>query len=353
MDFQAIGFSNLEYFNQADRILLEPVIARRFNPASKNLIAVQSARLLIPGGKEAAPFALFRDLLVDMGKKHPCKTADSFGLQEVELHEAFNSAFAGAVRKVHPGCNFALQVECEPILRAVCKHMQMTAHSEQKPLCTPEAAVFRLSQKAHIDEFRAATDLMDVFADPVERLKVAQTAFAFFDIGLNYIPAVAHPLVAIVAFGQFFRKELAFCPFRNLVPETPRDLSVKAFIAPDKPAFQQSCSDRQILARHAHCVIDRAARLSDFKAQIPKEIEHGFDNLFAPRRTFHGGNESDIDVGMRRHLSAAVPAHSQNREPLSGCPVSDRIEALSHVIVNDPQQLIDEKCLRCSAFISC
>jgi hypothetical protein len=46
--------------------------------------------------------------------------------------------------------------------------------------------------------------LVDVFADPVERVQVAQPAFAFLDVGFDNIAAVALPLVPFIALAQLF-----------------------------------------------------------------------------------------------------------------------------------------------------
>ena len=42
---------------------------------------------------------------------------------------------------------------------------------------------------------------MDVLADPVESVEVAQAPLAFLDIGLDEVAAVAQPFVALVALG--------------------------------------------------------------------------------------------------------------------------------------------------------
>ena len=58
---------------------------------------------------------------------------------------------------------------------------------------------------------------MDIFADPVERVQIAQAALAFLQIGFDDIAAVAQSLVPLVALGQLVGNELALGALRDVL----------------------------------------------------------------------------------------------------------------------------------------
>src|SRR5690606_35681858 len=105
-----------------------------------------------------------------------------------------------------------------------------------------------------------------------------------------------------------FRHELAFGPFDDLVPEAPSSLVEQRLVAPDIAALEHGGADGQIAAAHADHIIERTARMADLEAEVPHEIENRLDHLFAPGGLLDRREESDIDVRMRRHFAAAVPA---------------------------------------------
>jgi len=88
----------------------------------------------------------------------------------------------------------------------------MAAHRPEEVLCPAEGAVFLGRQEPDLHKLRGIAHLVDVFADPVERMKVAQRTFALLHVRLDDIATVAHPLVPIVALGQLLADELALGP---------------------------------------------------------------------------------------------------------------------------------------------
>ena len=75
---------------------------------------------------------------------------------------------------VHPRRDLALQVEGETVLRAAGDHVQVTAHRPEERLGAAERAVLVGGQQADVDQLAGIVHLMDVLADPVERVKVAR-----------------------------------------------------------------------------------------------------------------------------------------------------------------------------------
>ena len=176
-------------------------------------------------------------------------------------------------------------------------------------------------------------------------MEVAQPALALLDVGLDDVAAVADALVALVALGQLLGDELTLGPRDDFGLKAPCGVVVQRAVAPHIAAFEQRRADRQVGPGHAHHVVGRAGRMADFKAEVPQEIEDCLDRLLAPRGLLERGEEGDVDVRMRRHLAAAVAADRHDRQPLARGAVGDRVEMLGDVVVDQPDELIDQKCL--------
>jgi hypothetical protein len=217
-----------------------------------------------------------------MGEEHPGQVADVLCLEEIVLHEPLDRALARAIGEVHPPRHFALEVESQPVLGAPGDHVQVAAHRQQKPFGAAEAAVFLGREQADLDQFGGIAHAVDVLADPVQRLQVAQAALAVLDVGLDDIAAVAHPLVPGVAFGQLLGHELRLGARDDLVPEPLRGQLVQGLVAPQVAPFEQRGADRQVALGHAHGLVDRAARMADLEAEVPQVIEQRLDHLLAP-----------------------------------------------------------------------
>ena len=175
-----------EDFQQADGCLGKPVVAGGGNAPLRHAIAVQVFRPRAQPGNWASP-GLLGVLLLQLGEEHTGQAADLFGLQEEILHEAFDRALARPVREIHARGHLPLQVEGEAILGAAGDGVQMAAHRPEEGFGPAEGAIFLARQQAHIDQFRGAVHLVNVFSDPVERVQVAQAPLALFDVGLHHI----------------------------------------------------------------------------------------------------------------------------------------------------------------------
>ena len=64
------------------------------------------------------------------------------------------------------------------------------------------------------------------------------------------------------------------------------------------------------------------------------------------------GEESDIDVGMRRHFAASVAADRDHCQPLARGAIAGAVDVGDDVIVDDADQLVDKECLRFGAAIA-
>ena len=343
VDFQPFGLGQLKHFDEPHRIGAEPVIAGRAQPPAFDAVAFEHPGALRPTGEEPGARAFLGEFFVKVRQEHAGQAADPFHLQEIILHEPFDRAFAGAISKLHPFGHRALQIEGQAIFGAVGDDVHVAPRRQQEPFGAAETAIFGRCQQPDIDQFRPRADAVDIFPDPVERLQIAQAALAFLDVGFNHIAAVAHAFVPGIAFGQLLGEELALAAFDNLVPEPGAQFFVKRLFAPHQPAFEQRGADGEVFLRHPHRIADRAAGMADFQAQIPQQIQHRFDHLFAPRRAAGGGDEGDVEIGMRRHLGAPIPAHRQHGEPFTRRAIGHRIQVGGDVIVDHAQQLVHQE----------
>ena len=156
------------------------------------------------------------------------------------LHEALDRRAAGAVIVAHPLGDIALEVEGQPVLGAAGDDVQMAAHRPEKILRLLELAQLDRGQQPGADQFRHRADVKDVFADPEQRVEIAQPAFALFQIGLDDIAAVAHPAVTIVALGELLGDEGRACAAHHVRIEAPRRLVVQRLVAPHETALEQA-----------------------------------------------------------------------------------------------------------------
>ena len=224
--------------------------------ALKPLIERERARTQT--GEEPARPPL-RELLVELRQEHPGQVADDFGLQEEILHKALDRALARAVGVAHPRRHLALQIEREPVLGAPRDRVEMTAHRPEKRLGAAERAVLGRGEQADIHQFARLAHLVDVLADPVERVEVAQPPLALLDVGFDDVAAVAQPFVALLALGELLGHELPLGALDDLGPEARLDLAVERLVAPDIAPLEHRGADRQVLAAHPHHLVERPA----------------------------------------------------------------------------------------------
>ena len=203
VDFQPLAVGQHEDFQQAHRAFGKPVVARRGNAARGDAIAVQILGTGAQPGDGALP-RLLGVLLLQLGQEHAGEAANLFGLQEEILHEALDRALAGPVGEVHPRGHLPLQIEGEAVLGAAGDGVQMAAHRPEEGFGPAEGAIFLARQQAHIHQFGGIAHLVEIFADPVERVQIAQAALALLDVGLHHIAGIAELAVAFAAFRQLF-----------------------------------------------------------------------------------------------------------------------------------------------------
>ena len=345
VDLQLLGLGHLKDLDQADRVLAEPVVTRRGQLAGEGGVAADHARARVEPGEQAAPRALLRELFLQLAEEHAGQRADPFGLQEIVLHEPLDRGLALPVGEVHPPRDSLLQIEGQPIFRPPGDFVEVAAHRQQKALRAAEAAVLGLGEKPCVDQLGGVAHAVDILADPVQRLKVAQAPLALLHIGFDHVARVAHPLVPGIALAQLVGDELPLRPVDHLGVEAPPCLFVKRLVAPQVAAFEQGGEDRAVGFRHAHDVVHRAHRMADGQAQIPHQVEDRLDQLDRARIVRPLDEEGDVDVGMRGEFFAPVAAGRDQRDRPRTLALWHGGKVVARKIVDQPQQLIDQEAL--------
>ena len=111
-----------------------------------------------------------------------------------------------------------------------------------------EFQVFVLGKDLMAHQFGCVFHTVDVFADPVQRLQIAQTAFALFDVGFDHITLPALLAVALCTFLQFGFDEIGNCGRKKLCAQTFGQFSGQACVANQKPFFDKAGADGIIFA---------------------------------------------------------------------------------------------------------
>ena len=184
-------------------------------------------------GGQADPAAAAGELVVEMGEEQPGQVADRLRVQEIVAHEALDRRLAGPVGIVHPGRDLALIVEGQPVLGSAGGDVKVAAHRPQKALGALELPQLRRREQADLDQLGDRAEPIGIFADPEQSVEIAKAAFAFLDVGLDHVAAVAHALVAGVALVELLLDERADIARDHMLPEARRDLVEQGLVAPD------------------------------------------------------------------------------------------------------------------------
>ena len=114
-------------------------------------------------------------------------------------------------------------------------------------------------------------------------MKIAQSAFAFFDIRLNQIARIARFTMAFVTFFHLGFDELRPCTLNNITVVTRFHIIKKLAVTAQKAGLQNGGSNGEILFRKPHTFINVAGGMAHFKIHIPKHVENIFNDALTPR----------------------------------------------------------------------
>ena len=261
------------------------------------------------------------------GGQHDARqVAHRDGVTEIGLHEDLDPAPAAAIGKAHPRRHLDLHVEAQRFRRAPGDQVQVAAHRPEKILGLHEGVVFLGAEHAHADKRLGILGAVHVFQDPVERLQIAQAAFALFDIGFHHVALAALFFVAAFALGELGIDEFGLGAVEQLIAQPRLEIGGEIGIAGHVAAFKHRGADGEILAAQADAILDGARGVADFQLQIPQDVEHRFDDALGPAGDFVGIEKQQIDIREGRHLAAPVAAHGEDRQALCLGPVGHRVQ---------------------------
>ena len=92
--------------------------------------------------------------------------------------------------------HFLLDLEGQPVICPADEEVQIAAHGPQEILGALEGTVFGFREYALADQFGVGLDAVEIFADPVERIEIAQHQGNFQSASRTAQPETArHELV--------------------------------------------------------------------------------------------------------------------------------------------------------------
>ena len=282
-------------------------------------------------------------LFFQRGAENARQVADILGHQEVGAHEGFHRpAGLFGVDIAQMRGQRRLHVEAQPLFGAAHQVMQMHAHVPQKGFGLLEGAVLVLGEDAMLDQVGGVVDVIEILADPVERLQVAQAALAFLDVGLDQVTAFALAGMALIALGELGVDEIAAVAGGDFVPELLAQLVIQAAVAPQIARFQDRRADGDVQLGQAHAFGKAARGMADLQPQVPQHVENEFDDAFAPGGLLEGAHEQKVDVRARRQLAAAIAAGGDDGDALG----AGRVLRVIHMLDREVVDHLDDRILQ-------
>ena len=268
--------------------------------------------------------------------------ADFLGDEEIVLHEALDRAQAGMALIAEPLGHQLLHVEAEPFLGPAGQEMQLATHRPEEALAAAEAPIFVAVEHAGLDELSLGLVGIEMLGEPMQRVQVAQAAFAVLDVGLDQIARRTGAGMADILLGELRLDEGARIAFQHLLAEAMLEIGEQRRVAQDQPRIEQRGADGHVGMAEAHALIDIARGVADLEAEIPEQIEHVFGDALAPGGLLVGKQEQQVDVGARREQPAPIAALRDDGHALRGCRVLDAIDVVGGEIVSELDQRVLE-----------
>src|SRR5262249_37063878 len=163
----------------------------------------------------------------------PGELTDFLSDEEVVLHEAFDRAQAGMAAIAEPLGHQRLHIEAQAFLRTVSEEMQLTAHRPKETLAAAEASIFCRREHARLDELLLGGGGIKMLGKPVQRVQVAQAAFAVLDVRLDQIARCACAGVAGILLFELCVDESPGMALEHFFAKAALELAKQHLIAKD------------------------------------------------------------------------------------------------------------------------
>ena len=247
-------------------------------------------------------------LIFQLGAQDRGEIADVLGDQEIVLHEAFDILHAGMRGVSEPDRDLALHVERQPLFGAAREEMDVAADRPQEIGAAAEGAVFLRVEHAAFEQLVGLAHAVDIFRDPEQRMQIAQAALAVLDVGFDQIARLPGAAMALLALGKLGGDELGRGALHDLLVEPRHQFVVERLVPGQESGLEDRGADRHVAARLPDRFVDRTRGVADLQPHVPQAIQNGLGDLLAPGGLLVGQDEQEIDIGFRRHQSAAIAA---------------------------------------------
>ena len=202
---------------------------------------VTALELVIQGGGRRCCFVaqqLIKVLGHDAGQLN-----HGFSGAVIALHELFGCAPLWPVRVSEESGNITLQVEDQPVFRALCANVQGNANAPQQAFIVLKQLLFCGRNQAAGLQIGPVVAQAGVANGPQDRLQVAQAARALLGVGLKRVGGV---FVFAVPLAEFLQLCLEKRVWTQPVGQGSIELLVQRPVTGQQAALQQSRLDRDI-----------------------------------------------------------------------------------------------------------
>ena len=254
-------------------------------------------------------------------------------------------------RVAHARADHRLKIEGQPVLRPPRHVVQVKAQRPQEVPRPPHVAVL-IGGHDHAARRRRRADQLgktgvgiDVAVDPVQRLQVAQTAAALLHIRFHHERRVAIAPVPRVALGLLGGNELANPRLGTGAAEGEPEFLEHQHIAGNMPRVEQRRPHRDVAARLAQAILDRARGVPHLQPEIPQDIEHELHRRLRVLGRIPRRQKQQVDIAERRQHPAPIAASPRQAEPPNlatrlavGCHRQRMLMQCHHQRVGQPGQ---------------
>ena len=298
-------------------------------------------RLRRAGGKETAQaFGLFLMVCFQLGSEDARQAADILGDEEIALHEALDALLALAVAVAHAGGDLGLQVETQPVLGAAGDEVDVAAHGPEKTRSADEDSILMIRERTGFHHLLKGVAAVHVLADPVERLQVAKTAFAFLEVRFDDVAGISGAGMAGIALGQLVGDELGILAFHRLALEEGHHFVGQCLVPADEAGVQHTGLDRHVILGELDAFHRCTECVADLQPHVPEGIKHVFDHTFRMRTGLVGAQEEKVGIRGRRHDSPAIAADSDDRQTLGFGRVGGSVDVGDSKIIERVNYLV-------------
>src|SRR6266849_10756854 len=147
-------------------------------------------------------------------------------------------------------------------------------------------------------------------------MKVAETALALLELGLEQVDRFAVAFVALAALLELGLEKILLVAVEDVADKRLVELGVELFVTREKARVENRGLFLEVFRRHLHTFGRVAHRLPNRQTGIPQRVQNYFADDLDIRARFVVMEEKKIDIRVGIELLAAVSTAGRNRDPL-------------------------------------